>query len=181
MGINRVRSGFTIVELLIVIVVIAVLAAITIVAYNNMTNRATNSSVMAATNQVIKLTKAYLATNSSYPITSRTCALQSTCYYGGLVGTNATFTSNIATIGTLPGGVPTWHTTYGGVLYDYSALRTYNGNSNPLIVMYFLRGANANCGMEVANSPLGDTMVTSSNAWSAVVGTTTICYAPIAS
>lgn len=39
---NR-SAGFTIVELLIVVVVIAVLAAITVVAYNGMTNRATNS------------------------------------------------------------------------------------------------------------------------------------------
>jgi prepilin-type N-terminal cleavage/methylation domain-containing protein len=34
------RQGFTIVELLIVVIVIAILAAITIVAYNGITNRA---------------------------------------------------------------------------------------------------------------------------------------------
>lgn len=41
------QSGFTIVELLIVIVVIAILAAITIVAYNGIQDRARNSSIQA--------------------------------------------------------------------------------------------------------------------------------------
>jgi len=39
------QSGFTIVELLIVVVVIAILAAITIVAYNGIQNRAKSSAV----------------------------------------------------------------------------------------------------------------------------------------
>ena len=40
------RQGFTIVELLVVIVVIGVLAAITIVAYNGMQARAYNASLV---------------------------------------------------------------------------------------------------------------------------------------
>lgn len=42
------KSGFTIVELLIVVVVIAILAAITIVAYNGIQNRAKKSSAVCA-------------------------------------------------------------------------------------------------------------------------------------
>ncbi|MNQ97238.1 Type II secretion system protein G precursor [compost metagenome] len=45
------HSGFTIVELLIVIVVIGILAAITIVAYNGIQDRARTSSVMSALTQ----------------------------------------------------------------------------------------------------------------------------------
>jgi prepilin-type N-terminal cleavage/methylation domain-containing protein len=48
------RSGFTIVELLIVIVVIAILAAITIVAYNGVQTRAKASQITAGIKQVDK-------------------------------------------------------------------------------------------------------------------------------
>jgi prepilin-type N-terminal cleavage/methylation domain-containing protein len=48
------QTGFTIVELLIVIVVIAILAAITIVAFNGMRTRAIVASVEADTNKFVK-------------------------------------------------------------------------------------------------------------------------------
>lgn len=60
-------SGFTIVELLIVIVVIAVLAAITIVAYNGIQQRAKNSSRIAVGDQWVKLFKVYQAQFDTLP------------------------------------------------------------------------------------------------------------------
>lgn len=54
MGHHKKQSGFTIVELLIVVVVIAILAAITIVAYNGIQNRSKQSAAQAAVNQGIK-------------------------------------------------------------------------------------------------------------------------------
>ncbi len=58
------RSGFTIVELLIVIVVIAILAAITVVAYNGIQNRAKETSVQSATSQIGKKVLSYATQNS---------------------------------------------------------------------------------------------------------------------
>ncbi|MFZ1250467.1 MAG: LamG-like jellyroll fold domain-containing protein [Candidatus Microsaccharimonas sp.] len=48
------RSGFTIVELLIVIVVIAILAAITVIAYNGITRRANESAIKNEVAQAAK-------------------------------------------------------------------------------------------------------------------------------
>ena len=61
-------SGFTIVELLIVIVVIAILAAITVVAYTGIQDRAKASAVSSAASQAGKQTLAYAPTNNDlYP------------------------------------------------------------------------------------------------------------------
>lgn len=59
--------GFTIVELLIVIVIIAILAAITIVAYNGIQARANASAAQSAANTIQKKIEAYNALNSGYP------------------------------------------------------------------------------------------------------------------
>ena len=66
------QSGFTIVELLIVIVVIAILAAISIVAYNGIQNRGKASSAQSAANVVIKKAEAANAagTTAGYPTTT---------------------------------------------------------------------------------------------------------------
>lgn len=62
------RRGFTIVELLIVVVVIAILAAITVVAYNGITNRAKATSAATAAEQAAKKVMTYAALNSDqYP------------------------------------------------------------------------------------------------------------------
>ena len=59
--------GFTIVELLIVIVVIAILAAITIVAYNGIQQRSRNTTTITAVTAWVKALKLYYADNGSWP------------------------------------------------------------------------------------------------------------------
>jgi prepilin-type N-terminal cleavage/methylation domain-containing protein len=61
------QSGFTIVELLIVIVVIGILAAITIVAYNGIQNRAYDAAVQSDIDNVVKELRLYEASNGYYP------------------------------------------------------------------------------------------------------------------
>lgn len=62
-------KGFTIVELLIVIVVIGILAAITIVSYNGLSGRATDARIQNDIRQVYGLIEAHAAQNGSYPST----------------------------------------------------------------------------------------------------------------
>ena len=63
------KNGFTIVELLIVIVVIAILAAISVVAYNGIQERARFSSMRSDIASINKAIQLYYADNGSYPIT----------------------------------------------------------------------------------------------------------------
>lgn len=65
--IQRRQSGFTIVELLIVIVVIGILAAITIVAYNGIQERSSQARTVSALSQYAKAVSAYAVDNSEYP------------------------------------------------------------------------------------------------------------------
>ena len=59
------QRGFTIVELLIVVVIIAILAAITIVAYNGIQARAKTSAAQSAANSAVKKAEAYNADDTS--------------------------------------------------------------------------------------------------------------------
>jgi len=70
MSLQTNQKGFTIVELLIVIVVIAILAAISIVAYTGIQTRARNSAAFSLASQVSKKAEAYYAINGTYPVTA---------------------------------------------------------------------------------------------------------------
>ena len=64
---NSYRKGFTIVELLIVIVVIAILAAISIVAYNGIQERAADAAVKSDIRNFASKIMEYQVLNGVYP------------------------------------------------------------------------------------------------------------------
>jgi len=64
---QKTKSGFTIVELLIVIVVIGVLAAITVVAYNGIQNRGYEASVRSDAASNVKKMMLFQVDNSRFP------------------------------------------------------------------------------------------------------------------
>lgn len=68
------QAGFTIVELLIVIIVIAILAAITLVAYNGITNKAKQSGAQSAVAQANQKVLVYMADNADTVPTSLAAA-----------------------------------------------------------------------------------------------------------
>lgn len=76
------QKGFTIVELLIVIVVISILAAITIVTYNGISSRARDSARLDTMSQLKKSIEAYYAINGNYPMCSGNTICISTTYAG---------------------------------------------------------------------------------------------------
>lgn len=68
------KRGFTIVELLIVIVVIAILAAITIVAYSGITARANAAKAQTNAESAQKVAEAYNADLGYYPVSAANLA-----------------------------------------------------------------------------------------------------------
>jgi prepilin-type N-terminal cleavage/methylation domain-containing protein len=73
------QRGFTIVELLIVIVVVAILAAITIVAYNGIQNRSKSAQFLAAIDAYVKAAEIYKIENGDYPATPQSPGTNAVC------------------------------------------------------------------------------------------------------
>lgn len=64
----KLKHGFTIVELLIVIVVIGILAAITVVAYNGIQSRANDTKIRSAVSQIEKATQLWVVDHGKPPV-----------------------------------------------------------------------------------------------------------------
>lgn len=143
------KKGFTIVELLIVIVVIAILATISIVAYNGIQQRAHNAQTVTAAKEILKLLQLYKADNGDYPSGGYAYACvgeyeDDVCqeFNTGVdeVNEQANFKAAIATVGTMPQPYVRIHDIgsgrrAGGVLYRVAAKN----------VSYWLEGEGQQC------------------------------------
>ena len=81
-------SAFTIVELLIVIVIIAILAAITIISYTGISNRAKNSALSSTLQSGAKKVATYALQNSNTVPTDKAAFLTIAGYSDGNTTTN---------------------------------------------------------------------------------------------
>lgn len=182
--------GFTIVELLIVIVVIGILAAITLVAYNNVQQRASNSSIISAARNTLVLIKGYKATYGSYPSLGAYCmTTDNACvnYTPAAVSTdNTTWLNELRKIGSPLPTVPGVDSTHYGLYFDGYAPRTYNHEAIPGLLMFWLKGNNQPCQVQdvVINDPAplaGETnaYMSSSNPWTSTGGGMTKCWVSV--
>lgn len=160
------QKGFTIVELLIVIVVIAILAAITIVAYNGIQNRARSSQVVSGMTQYIKAMASYAADKSAYPIASGYIA----CF--GAVndcnGTaNATQTAALATeLSSYMNGASNSLLRSTGSLINYTTNYSMpDGSSHTGFYIYFLQYGTTTCPSVGGTRPM----------WSSGSGSDIVC------
>jgi prepilin-type N-terminal cleavage/methylation domain-containing protein len=147
------QYGFTIVELLIVIVVIAILAAITIVGYNGIQQRTQNSQTITAVKNYQKIFLNFATENGRYPVggTNTNFCLGSG-YTDDLCWDNRTYTPKASAdteIQAYAGGIPNPSTTRvyrnGTDLYRAGILYVNN-----FTFRYQLQGSNTECGIPEA-------------------------------
>lgn len=158
---TKLHTGFTIVELLVVIVVVGILAAITVVSFNGIQNKARNAQVLTLVNQwekVLELHKIqaggyptgayeYVCLGESFPASSPFAANQCMTSSAWSVAVDTAMMASVKTQAgvTLPNGVvstlaynnagTTEH--YRGVLY-----LSRNGGFG---ITYALKGASSDC------------------------------------
>ena len=148
------KQGFTIVELLIVIVVIAILAAISIVAFNGIQERSKNTRTVTGTKEYIKALSLYAVDKGDYPAVGSSC-LGSGYNYGGdttrcaagdaSIYTNVTFDAALASY--LGGNKPQLDTTNLTVRNNTIRAGAYYDRSVPPygVIYYMLAGKTASC------------------------------------
>lgn len=121
-------SGFTIVELLIVIVVIGVLAAISIVAFNGVQNRAEVSKTASAISAYAKALTLYKSDIGTYPTAGAMCLGEDYTAFPSLTTPACRYSSSPVSV-------------VGGVT-PRNALKPYLGNQLPMpSTKYLTQGA----------------------------------------
>lgn len=142
MKVAKKQTGFTIVELLIVVVVIAILAAITIVAYNGIQNQAKNSQMVSAVGTYVKAIQSYNSLNASVPMTVNGihCFNGQSCWSGTDVTASQTLRTNL---GQIISAMPTFPEGHAALITYGTTTDTVNGgNYTGWYVLFEVTGTN---------------------------------------
>lgn len=127
---NNKLLGFTIVELLIVIVVIGILAAITIVAYNGIQNRGKAAAAQSASNALDKRAEIYYVENSQYPVTAAVITGTGTQNSVATTTTSTWYSAQGSAFTTTAGTVATTSGMYSGLAAPADPKALYYTNSS---------------------------------------------------
>lgn len=148
------KRGFTIVELLIVIVVIAILATIVIVSYNGISRRAEESAVQSSVQQVVSKLDIYAISNGddfpsdlatigitdtsdlTYIYTYNNSSSPRTFCISATKGTTSYYLTNSQRQLTAGACTPTDHTVFDASTFPYTAT-TYNDGVNLKVATLF--------------------------------------------
>ncbi len=173
-------AGFTIVELLIVIVVIGILAAITIVAFNGVQQRANNTKRIATVKQIMKLIDGYTATYGASPSNVTRCATaDNVCTNNSAIlatTINDAFMTELRKMGTVPNDMGPAVNGRVGMQYNYSSTATFNGEIYPIRLEYWLEGGGTNCGFNSLVTTAATGGVTSTTGYTQNNTTWTTCW-----
>jgi len=161
---SRFVNGFTIVELLIVVVVIAILAAISVVAYTGIQERSSNTARIASIRQYITLLSLYATQNGTYPSFTEGACLgagytNSECSNSTLSGSwpatateQIAFNTQLSSVGNLPDYKKLNDTATGSGneagAFMYQRIGTNETPSRLYRIVYYLQGSNKDCGIE---------------------------------
>lgn len=151
-----VGAGFTIVELLIVIVVIGILAAIVIVAFNGIQTQAENTKTVQAVSQYVKALRAYATLKGEYPVLGSvhpclgkhpgtSCGRRSTgasCLGSGATSSRADFDTEMKLVLNSMPELSSQQMNCGGVMYSGGYYLPSTGPTASII--FFLKG-NQSC------------------------------------
>ena len=174
-GTLKQTKGFTIIELLIVIVVIGILAAITVVAFNGVQGRALNTIRVNEAKQWQQLFMAYSVQNGKYPVVNN--ANQRACLGNGYPDNNSDGIGNcwdvhtaghtsvdtvlnaeLATMGTLPQATRVPLKGIGAASRLGPAVEIVTSSYSTYRIIYWQTGQ-ATCPIGIANWTDGSTSV----------------------
>jgi prepilin-type N-terminal cleavage/methylation domain-containing protein len=158
--------GFTLTELIIVIVVIGILATIALLSYSGIRQRADNTRRIVAARQAANLVQSYMSTYDAYPWTTSASMCIGKNFPGGkcwgvdsvppsyptLEADSGPLVNTLAAIGALSSiGYPAVNMGYWsgmGPVYHYAAGRMVDAQARPIVIVYFLDGLDQDCGMD---------------------------------